>query len=459
MKKALILSLIFMVAALQLSAAALEIEKVDKGSVIIADGNNPAKFEFAIRNTGESAYYEMYSLIGVTFTPRGLFLLTGGGAVNTFDVEVYPTEEIRRDQRGWFSFEYELRSESGSITKDTMRVRIVELQDVLEVKALDLAQDKESATLTIQNLENAHLRDIKLSVSSPLFEGTKTVSLDPYQTLTFTMLLDEDKLHGKEAGTYEGTVVATLDDAEASLPFTIRYLERTGLGVNEYAEGLILRTVTTEKTNVGNVPTQAEISHTRNLLTRLFTNNDPAPTEVNKNGFFVEYIWRDTLAPAEKLSASTTTNYTIPFILLLLVIGGVIAVRVFTLRNVSVTKRVSAIKTKGGQFALRVRVSIKARSHIDNIQLIDRVPAVMKLYDQFTVRPTTMDTATRRLIWNIPRLNAGEERVFTYIVYSKINLVGKFEMPSALAVFEKEGQTHEVSSNTTYVVSDTHKGD
>ena len=70
------------------------------------------------------------------------------------------------------------------------------------------------------------------------------------------------------------------------------------------------------------------------------------------------------------------------------------------------------------------------------------------------VQPDKIDTQNRRIHWNIGDLNAGEERVFTYIIYSKVGVVGKFSLPEALTVFERNGNMHEVESNKVFFMSD-----
>jgi hypothetical protein len=70
------------------------------------------------------------------------------------------------------------------------------------------------------------------------------------------------------------------------------------------------------------------------------------------------------------------------------------------------------------------------------------------------VKPDKINAENRRIHWNIGDLNAGEERLFTYIVYSKVGIVGKFSLPGALAVFEKDGKIHEVESNKVFFMSD-----
>ena len=62
---------------------------------------------------------------------------------------------------------------------------------------------------------------------------------------------------------------------------------------------------------------------------------------------------------------------------------------------------------------------------------------------------------SRKLEWDISHLTAGEERVFTYIIYSKINIIGSFELPSASIAFEHNGQREHVFSNKTYFAAET----
>ena len=56
--------------------------------------------------------------------------------------------------------------------------------------------------------------------------------------------------------------------------------------------------------------------------------------------------------------------------------------------------------------------------------------------------------------WNIPRLAEGEERIFTYVIYSKLRIVGRFELPSATGIYEVEGKIHETKSNRTFFINE-----
>ena len=125
----------------------------------------------------------------------------------------------------------------------------------------------------------------------------------------------------------------------------------------------------------------------------------------------------------------------------------------------AISKQVSYVKTRGGEFAVKVRVSVKARKHVERIQIIDRLPGMTKLYEKFGIKPDKIDTSTRRLFWNIDHLQAGEERVFSYIIYSNVNIVGRFELPSATAIYENEGNIQESQSNMAFFVAEQRKKD
>ena len=78
-----------------------------------------------------------------------------------------------------------------------------------------------------------------------------------------------------------------------------------------------------------------------------------------------------------------------------------------------------------------------------------------QLYEKFGIRPDHIDHATRRLLWRIPKLNAGEERIYSYVIYSKVRVIGRFELPAAMASFKHAVETHQVVSNRTFFVAET----
>ena len=92
-----------------------------------------------------------------------------------------------------------------------------------------------------------------------------------------------------------------------------------------------------------------------------------------------------------------------------------------------------------------------AKKYLERIKIVDKIPHLVKLYERFgAIEPDKIDTNNRRIEWNIESLNKQEERIFTYIIYSKIGVVGRFELPEAKAVYEKEGKVKHATSNRSF---------
>jgi hypothetical protein len=236
----------------------------------------------------------------------------------------------------------------------------------------------------------------------------------------------------------------------------LEYVPQQGTSTKTATEGFLLRAHTITKTNVGNVRLTDSIVIEKNAFTRLFTITNPEPTAVDRTGFGVTYSWQRSLAPGEQWNVTATTNYTLPFFFVAFIVVIAFLVHLSSSTAVVVSKRVSYVKTKGGQFALKVTLVVRAKKEVHNVQVIDRLPGMAKLYDNFGIKPHRIDTLTRRVFWDMATLAAGEERVFSYIMYSEVNsVVGRFELPSATTVFDYGGKTHEALSNRAFFVNET----
>jgi hypothetical protein len=453
MRKILILIISSFLIFQLVSAGNVNIEKEDGWPVLVVDTGVPAKTTLHVTNLGEGDNFEMYTLIGITLAPRGKFFLETGRKSN-LPIEIYLTEQIMQNTRGYFAFEYELNSPKNGITKDKLQLKIVELKDVLEIESIKIKPGDQEATITIKNKEKTTLDKIKIKGKSSFFDGEETFTIGPYEELSLKLPIAQDKIKKLTAGNYEGTFSFELKNAKATIKSDVMYLEKSGLAVSNSVEGAIVRTKTIKKTNEGNVNAVAEINDRRSIFTRLFTTQYPLASSVVKDGFYTSYSWSKEIAPGESFEIKITTNYTIPLIIALLIIIIVLAVKISISRTATVSKTVSFVKTKGGEFALKVTLRVNTRKHIDNVQIVDRVPGSMKLFAP-SLKQGAFDSSTNRITLKLAQLNQGEERAISYIVYSKMNIVGKFELPSALVVYELNGKTQEVSSNVAYFMGET----
>lgn len=436
-------------------ASAISVDAKDKGSVIIAELENPAVYEFTLTNPSALENIELYTLLGITFSPRGTFEIQSGK--NTFEVKAYPPKSVRQ-LRGQYIFEYQIKGENSGIYKDTLALTIVPLKETLSFEPENFKPSSTHMRLTIKNLQNTYLENVNVQLNSEFFSDQDfTVSLDPYQSTTISVSINKEKSSGLSAGKYLMKIKVGLEDAKAGLEGTLNYLEEQDISVTTHTTGIIVQEKTVTKKNEGNIPVTDSITLTRDIFTRLFTSHSREPTVTKRNGLLVVYEWQNELSPGESWKVRTTTNFTFPFLLILLVIASTIFAMKYARTQVVAHKSVSYVRTKGGQFALKVRLRVKARSAVTNVQIIDRLPGMTKMYEKFGIQPTKIDAATRRIFWNIDKLAAGEERVFSYILYSNLNIVGRFELPAAIVIFDHNGKIEEAPSNRAFFVSETVK--
>lgn len=438
---------------LPLASALVDVQKSDEIPVVIAGSDDPvARYMLTLTNHGPTDDFQIYSLVGVALTPEKIHLESGKST--SIVLEARPNKHLLSNTRGFIKFQYELYSSLNQVTRAELVFRLVDMKDVFFFRPASVQPGDAVVKIGVQNLENARFDDMEFTFDSDLVSATNTLSIGPHETVNLTLPVDSEAMKKLKAGTYPLTVTTSYQGAEGTQETDLKYLERGSVSVAEVRKGVIIRSITTEKTNEGNVPVSVTISQRRDILTRLLTTQSPRPNTVDKRGFFVVYTWQQELQPAQTLHVVSTTNYTLPLIVALVIVLLVILVKVYTTGAVSLTKRVHFVRTKGGEFALKVTVTAHARRAVNELTITDRIPHAMKLYDSFGHRPEILDEATRRIGWKLTRLNAGESRVFSYIMYSKIRVVGSFELPLAHATYTHNGQSKSTLSNKTSFVAE-----
>jgi hypothetical protein len=431
-----------------LADAGLEIEKISKEDVVVAEIGNPAYYDLVINNLEDEDQFRIFTLVGVQIEPSEYVTLESGET--TVPIKATMSEKILRERRGLLYFEYQIKGMNRDLLKDKLLVKIVSMKDILEVKYGDLNPDNNLVEISMSNKEDVKLENLTLIFESVFFRESTPLSLGPYENKTFSVLVNRDGIESLVAGPYITMTTVVAGDEEIKLEGVVDFLEKEGTSVSESKEGIIIRTATVTKTNKGNTPVTASVTMKKDILSRLFTTYSAEPIQTTRDGFFVEYVWQEDLNPNEEFVVRATTNYTVPFLILILIVVVGIVARIYYLGVVSINKRVSLVRTRGGEFALRVVLRVRARKTVDKLQLHDSLPGMTKLYEKFGKQPDMIEKDSRRLVWNIGHLRRGEERVYSYVIYSKLNVVGRFELPLAHASFEKDGKHGEVYSNRAY---------
>lgn len=435
--------------------SALEMSPEYSTDVIIQGVTNSIDLTLEIKDA-PAGTYNLYTLADISIQPSETFEITTGPVVKKFTFT--PMESL--DVDGYYSFSYTLNHRGVEKISERMLINLLSLEDVIEISSDSIDPASGEVSFFVKNKEAVSLKNLTAKFSSILFDTERTFDLDPNERLEIFVDVDSDKLKKTKAGVYVIKSIFETGEGDKKIEGNLYLGEKKGVLSTKDKAGLLVRTETVTKINVGNVLESVEIELTRNILSRLFTTFNTEPVFVERNGLFVKYTWvKDRLNPTEAYVVKAETNYVLPFFVIVFAALALFGFKRFSETKVEVKKSVSHVKTKNGEFALKVALSLKATKDVENVTLIDKVPAIVKIYKKFgMVKPDKIDTDSRRIHWHIGDLNAGEERVFTYIVYSKVGIVGKFSLPEAVAVFERDGKIHEVDSNQVFFMSDQIRG-
>ncbi len=436
------------------SAANLDVKVIEKNEIIITELEKAnATFKLEITNLENvDDEFQIYSLVSVGMYPKEFFRINKGETI-TLDVSAVPFKEILRDKRGIYAFEYQIKGKKTGFYKGTLAIRLFDVKDAVSVSIADIPLNATKVKMTVTNKENITIKDLKITAKSEFFEFSKSFDLDGKETKVIEIpIILEKKI---SAGEYEAEITYELNGKKSSNILLLQYLEASGISVSEHTKGFIVKRTEITKTNEGNVPGVAKIDIRKNILTRLFTIYSDKPTTSERNGIFVDYSWEKEIGVGESYTVNVTTNYTFPFIIILLVVVVGFLVSFLSTGKLSVHKGVSFVRTKGGEFALKINLRVKAKGNVKNIIISDRIPGHAKVFNKFGIPPHRIDEHSRKIEWDIAHLNAGEERVFSYIIYSKINIVGSFELPAASVSFEHDGKRQHMFSNKTHFAAET----
>ena len=456
MKKHLIFLAILLILPLVL-AVNLEVEQQSSDEVMILGLNEPAIFDLNIKNNGSTDTFILYTFFGSTYSPKESFQIAQDETKN-IQFTIYPPSDISRT--GFTKFDYFIQGSDHSEHEGELLVKVIELEEAFEIGSGEINPESNSLEIYIRNKVNFNFEELNVKFSSVFFELEETFSLSPEETKTFQITLDKEEFKKLTAGFYTLSAEINTDDKTAEVEGIIKFVEQNTITTDIENYGFVVRTKIITKSNDGNVVQIVQTNMEKNIISRLFTSFNPQPDNVNREGFQIDYTWNRELKPGEILEVKVKTNWFLPLLCVLFIVGIVLFVKEYIKTNLKLKKKITFVKSKGGEFALKISLFVHAKKQMENVVVIERIPPILKLYDKFgKEHPVRVDDKTKKAEWEFKRLEAGERRIITYIVYSKVGVLGKFALPRALGIYEKDGKIHETSSNKVFFLTEQVKGE
>lgn len=420
----------------------------------------PAKYQVTVTNDNPfSDTFYIDTLLDMDISPRTLGFIAAG-ATKTFDITVSPSQDVKDLQSGKnLVFEYFVRGDSAPLVRSEMVLTLVSLQDSLNAAfPSEISPDQAEVTVGLSLREDVRLTaDVR--VNSELLTNSFPITLTN-QRKDVVLALNPD-VSEKNAGIYTTNFFLDVGNETAVVEREMILGSVVTVSTQEEELGGILsseRRVT--KTNDGNSATKVTITMSTPVVSSLFTTFNDAP-KTRKEGQMYIYEWEKELNPGESYTVSLKTNYYMPFLVFLLLLLALVIFKVVTKSPVEITKKVARVKTKSGAFASKIIISVKNTGKpVTNVKIIDRLPAFTEILpNKFSVL-TPSEIKKRSVVWSIPQMATDEEILFSYIVYSKVNIFGKLEVPPAVVTFiDHKDNFLESQSERIFIISEEEKKD
>lgn len=223
--------------------------------------------------------------------------------------------------------------------------------------------------------------------------------------------------------------------------------------VKSITHGLISQVVEIRIKNEGNVPTAPfTISESVPIFMKNFFIPKVEPDAEEEKENRVIYSWYiEKLEPGEEVVITYEISAMSAVLAFLGVVGIVVVIFLYTF-SLKVVKKAS-IK-KGKIITVMLEVKNKTRKEIRNVIIMDFVPNIAKVVEKFdTLRPKIRKVkGGTELVWKIDVLRPMEERIITYRIKPKIEIVGKLKLPPAhLKVFVGKKEVKKIISKSVFL--------
>ena len=446
---------IFLVLLLLLNfvnALNLEVSSKPVQDNFIVEYNDPAVFDIIIKNNDFGTNLRIYTAVGIDVSPSGEFFINKNEEKTT-RVSLIPQESLRQN-KGPLIFEYIIQDSLGNTKTSKLNINMIGLSDVISITASDLTPESKKIDLNLKNTLSKDVDNVFIKMDSAFFQYQTNISFKANEEKTIEIPLNVEKVKTLDAGNYIINTQVKLKDKLGQKEVLVNFLGQENILERESQSGFFIRKNEISRQNLGNVKKVVNVVYNKNIISSIFTSVNTPPTKTEISGINKKYTWEKELIPNQELKIIIKTNWFYPLIAVVLVVVLLFFIKRYIETDLIIKKKIYYVKTRGGEFALRVHLNIKAKRYISKIKVVDRIPSLVTLYDKFgAITPDKIDLINKRIEWDVQALNPGEEKVFSYIIYSKIGVVGKFELPPTKAVYDKNGQMKNSYSNKSFFVN------
>ena len=455
--------LIILISLLSLSAVNAAGIIVSEESVQdeIKDGE-PANFDLVIRNDDRKERdifinFPYSTNWRVNINPYLLRIPSKG--VKTANIQTF---SLNDDNLGNFDIILNINSRDEEIREDfSYKIKVLPF-DGDEVVAQLVVPDRidprvgGKIKLKLDNVRNNDFEDLEIIVKSgDFFSERRFLDLDSNEirleefSFDFPETLDPGKYSiGVEVK--NGNKIIGRDSEDFLLAGFSDVVERISNEGN-----LFVKKIVVSKINGGTEEKADKIVYTVGKFKKLFTSFSREPTREFERDeeYFAE--WSMILGSGDVFKVEIVTNYVLFILSIVVVVLVAFSVMQFRKKRIVIFKKVLNVKKdREGISGMKVLLHIKNKSRrpISDIQLSDSLPSFIGTspHGFSTLHPTKIKKTkfgNIRLIWNLEELHGGEERIISYVARSRLSIIGKLILPSAVASYKRGNRKIKSKSN------------
>ncbi len=319
--------------------------------------------------------------------------------------------------------------------------------------------DPRSPATVFINLDNyvpIKMPNMTVEVRSKTINKNLIVDLDPLERKTDQFSVVFDPL---EKPVQDIITVEVFDNKKESLKKVSKSYEIIAYSTFDKDERVtkefLRQTTFVNFTNNGNVNRVETTQLQTTFIGRFFTSTTPDSKVIKENGKMY-LLWELNLEPQQSTQIVMVESFRGIALIALIVIAALVLY--FAFRSPLVVQKEAKMLQRGeGNISeLKILVYIRNRTNkpIHQIKILDKVPHIADLQEEViigTLKPSKIfrDSKKGTLVeWEIPMLEGHEERIISYKIKSKLNILGFFNLPSVLVKFKKDNKNKSVKSNS-----------
>lgn len=404
-----------------ISAAGFEVEITPIKDAITE--NQAAVVEVKITNNDKSSLFDIFT-VNTDFIFAGKVVKVLNGQSETKEIKIFP----QIDRSGLYRVNIFVKSQATSeIVEGSTIIRLAPLKDSLSitVKPDPLSVKDMTITVVFKNTAEVNVGTVRIEAESPIFSDEFEFSLAPKEEQSFDVDVDLTKAEGGEHPINMKVYEEGKFVFEKDVPYRLEEIK--DFEESRSITGFLIREKVLTFENDGNIKEKVEVEEDSTFLEKIFSYFSEKPLFKTEAGA-LKATWSLEVQPYSTKEIIVKTNYLLPLTLLALIIIGF----AFTVRYQStgliVTKSASRAKSNKGT-AFKVTIKVRNRKDaVRELRVKDFLPKHLKVHEKFDFTKPSKVTDSY-VEWFLPLLQGGEERVFTYYLYTEGDYTGSLVLP------------------------------